>query len=81
MELQDQVTALKAEVATLKNEVAEIKTQLATKAIDWREKDFQMRLAVIQGKLASGMLCPPKDVASVAEMITKEVIESIRKEG
>ena len=78
MELQDQVTALQAEVATLKTEIANIKTQLASKEIDWEEREFQINLAVIQGKMADGMISNPNDVAEIAKIATKEILKSIK---
>lgn len=78
MELQEQVTALQTEVQTLKAELSAIKTQLATKAIDWEEREFQVKLAVIQGKIAEGSIVNPSDIMAISNIISKEIIVDLR---
>lgn len=78
MELQEQVTALQIELQTLKAEFSAIKTQLSTKTIDWEEREFQVKLAVIQGKIAEGSVLKPSDIVAISNMITKDIITDLR---
>ena len=74
---ETEIAPLKTEIATLKTELTNIKTAIASKTIDWEEREFQPKLAIIQSKIGD---FSSRELGEVTNVITNEILKSIKPE-